>query len=55
MERAEAFEAGMAFMVWGFSDGEALSDEVQNFTKRIGLNWKEVNAMLHGRCCVTHA
>jgi hypothetical protein len=42
IQRVEALEAGICFMAWTFSEGNAFADDVRAFTSRLGLDWDEV-------------
>lgn len=44
MERAEALEAGIRFMVWVFSQGHDYSDDVRRLFERTDMRWIEVQA-----------
>lgn len=47
VQRVDALEAGIRFMTWVFSEGRAFSDDVREFTTRIGMSWREVQDSLN--------
>lgn len=47
VQRVEALEAGIRFMTWVFSEGRSFSDDVREFTTRIGMSWSEVEGSLN--------
>jgi len=47
VQRVEALEAGIRFMTWVFSKGHAFSDDVREFTNRIGMSWSDVENSLN--------
>lgn len=46
LRRVDALEAGMRFMTWVFSEGDAFADEVRAFTGQIGMSWRDVEGAL---------
>lgn len=47
VQRVDALEAGIRFMTWVFSEGQAFADDVREYTTRIGMNWREVKESIH--------